>query len=503
MDEIEKTLQDCEKEKQAVLDCCSDIVIFFNKELRVISANSRMNTICSEPVGKHCRDLFCGQIARCHDCAVNNCFTIPGAKEEQRRNIVARKDGDDLYFRMTSTPVKNQKGEVEKIVVIAQDVTEKLRLEKQLKQVSKMEAIGTLAGGIAHDFNNILTPIMGYAEIMRLNFVQGKVERDESISYIDQILQSSNRAKKLVKQILAFSRSSDVQESAQQIHPVIKEGVKLINATLPSTLQIVQEIDEECGLVTVDPVEIHQLLINLCANAVDALAGKNGIIRIVLRQVDDQQYQKKWLELSVSDNGCGIPAELHERIFDPYFTTKEKMHGTGMGLSIVHGIIKRQGGKIRLDSILGKGTTITLSFPVVEENNNVEKVTDFAEYMGDNQHILLVDDEDQVAKAAADMLRRLNYRVTEMTSARESLLALHENLEEYDLVMTDLTMPYMTGIELCEKIKEIAPNLPVILFSGVIEEFSRVKAIRAGVDGFCHKPVSMSEMGKAVYQLSV
>jgi signal transduction histidine kinase/CheY-like chemotaxis protein len=498
MDKFEMTLQECESQKKAILDCSEDIILLLGRDLRVLWANNSARKLCADPVGKRCNELFCSTDAKCLQCRVVAGFHgESGSTDEQTKAVVAA-NGSDLFFQISSTPVKTNSAEIEKIVVVARDITEKLQLKKQLRHASKMEAIGTLAGGIAHDFNNILTPIMGYAEIMKINFLNKQLDREESISYVEQILQAAKRAHKLVEQILIFSRNTEINESLQSIQPIIKEGLKLIHATIPSTIEIRQEIDEGCGMVNVDPIEIHQILINLCKNAADAMAGRRGILKVALKQSENSTTAGTWLELSVSDNGCGIAPEILDKIFNPYFTTKEKVQGTGMGLAMVHGIINRQGGMISVDSVVDKGTTITLHLPVVQEKIDLDKDVGLAAWAGENEHILLVDDEKQVIDANAVLLRKLGYRVTAITSAREALLEFFKNQTIYDLVITDLTMPYMTGIDLCEKIKEMRSDIPVLLFSGFLENFSRARAMAAGIDGFCLKPVALREMARNI-----
>jgi CheY-like chemotaxis protein len=231
------------------------------------------------------------------------------------------------------------------------------------------------------------------------------------------------------------------------------------------------------------------------------MAGKSGVLRVTLKKSESKEDNKKWLELSVSDTGSGIAPELQERIFEPYFTTKEKEQGTGMGLAMVHGIIKRQGGRVAVQSTVGEGTTITLFFPVFEEPTTLDKILNLDELVGGDEHILLIDDEQPVVSATAEMLRSLGYQVTGLTSSREALLRFLEAKDRFDIIVTDLTMPYLTGIELCHKIKEIRPEIPVLLFTGFLEDFSRASAIQSGVDGFCMKPISMKEMARTIRNL--
>jgi two-component system, cell cycle sensor histidine kinase and response regulator CckA len=501
MDDMEGVLRECEAQKQAILDCCDDIIVLFDRQMKVIWANSSVVKLHPNPVGLPCRELFCGEKAVCAGCGVRASLHAPYGSGYSDEVVVVGAGGKGLFFRLRSVPLQDSSGARDKVLVTARDITGKLRMEKQLHHASKMEAIGTLAGGIAHDFNNILTPIMGYSEILRLNIQDDKLDRDTSLAYIDQILVAAKRARKLIEQVLVFSRHTETKESKQAIHPILKEGLKLMQATVPASVELVEEIDVNCGQVSVDPVEIHQILVNLCMNALDAMTGTKGFLKVALKKSDRPEPDGNWLELSVSDNGCGIPPENIDRIFDPYFTTKEKARGTGMGLAMVHGIITRQGGKLDVESEVKKGTTVRLYLPVVEEKVDAENIIDVAIFPGDLEHILLVDDEEQVVAATAEMLKKLNYKVTEMTSARHALLEFLKKPGQFDLVITDLTMPYMSGIDLCEKIKEVRVDIPVLLFSGYLEEFSRSKAVQAGINGFCMKPVALPEISKNIRQV--
>ncbi|MEE4243579.1 MAG: ATP-binding protein [Desulfopila sp.] len=501
MDDIREVLRECEEQKEAILRCCEDIIILFDQEMKVIWASRNVAKIQANPVGMCCHELFCGKEATCAGCRVHMGVQGISGSHFGDEMVVVGAGSKGLFFRLRSTPLRDGRGGKHRVLVVAKDITGKLRLEKQLHHASKMEAIGTLAGGIAHDFNNILTPIMGYSEIMRLNIQDDKLDRDTSLLYLDQILVAAKRARKLIEQVLVFSRHTETKESRQAIHPIIKEGIKLMQATIPPSIELVQDVDTDCGQVSVDPVEVHQILVNLCMNAIDAMAGKNGCLRIALKKSDRPEPGCEWLVLSVSDSGCGIPSQNIDRIFDPYFTTKEKARGTGMGLAMVHGIITRQGGRIEVESNIDKGTTVKLYLPVIQEEVELKNSVESVIFPGADEHILLVDDEEQVLAATAEMLRKLNYRVTEMASARHALLEFIKRPAQFDLVITDLTMPYMSGIDLCEKIKDVRDDIPFLLFSGYLEDFSRSRAVQAGINGFCMKPVALPQLSKNIRQL--
>jgi two-component system cell cycle sensor histidine kinase/response regulator CckA len=496
--DIRTALMESEAQRQAILDGFSDIVVLFDRERKVVWANNSVRKICSSPIGRPCQDLFCRESDGCRNCGLVRTFQSGRSEAWMQRIEASENNINETFYDMISTPVSIKPGKVDSVVVIARDATEKLKLEKQLQYAMKMEAIGTLAGGIAHDFNNILTPIMGYSEIMKLHMTREGGSRKEIVGYIDGILKAARRARRLVEQILTFSRSSEQKESLQYIHPIIKEVMKLICTTLPSTVEIRQEIDEQCGLVVVDPVQIHQILINLCTNASDAMAGSSGLMTVRLAKSDRTKGDREWLELSVSDTGCGIDPAVRDRIFEPYFTTKEKGQGTGMGLAMVHGIISRQGGELEIESVLGKGTVFRIFLPVAKETSSFDQVVSMEDMPGGQERILLVDDEEQVVAVTGELLESLGYSVTGRTSAQESLLQFSKAPADFDVVITDLTMPYLTGLDLCRRMKAVRPDIPVILFTGYLEEFSADAAREAGIDAFFMKPVSFREMAKVV-----
>ncbi len=332
-------------------------------------------------------------------------------------------------------------------------MTEQYRLERQLRHTQKMEAIGTLAGGVAHDFNNVLTPIMGYTEIIRLKLKQDGFIDNAVYDYLEQILKASKRAKSLVEQVLTFSRSIEKKAVLQYMHPIVKEVMKLMRVTLPSTIVINEKINEQCGRVLIDPVQIHQVLINLCTNAAHAMHGRHGVLTVRLDKVSSTGDGRDWLELSVADTGGGIEKEILDRIFEPYFSTKEKTSGTGMGLAMVHGIIIRQGGNIDVESEIGKGSIFRVHLPVAQRETAIEQLVSFGDLQGGSGCILLVDDEEQVVQVTGEILQSLGYEVVGRSSPQDALELFFSSPDQFDLVLTDLTMPGLTGLELSERVK--------------------------------------------------
>jgi len=497
--DIRNALDVSESEKQAILDGFPGIVCLIDSAERIIWANDKVRELHHNPVGRTCHEVFCQKERPCNACAVPKSLATGKVESTIQQFEMFTASGETRVYELTSTPVKTNSGEVRSVVVIGRDVTETTMLEKQLRHTQKMEAIGTLAGGIAHDFNNVLTPIMGYSEILRFKLMQGGEQDTASLEFIEGILRAAKRAKNLVEQILTFSRSSEQKASLQYIHPIVKEVMKLMRVTLPSTITIREDIDEQCGVVSVDPVHIHQILINLCTNSAHAMAGGHGTLTVTLASDGKDTEGREWLRLSIADTGCGIPPEMLDRIFEPYFTTKEKSRGTGMGLAMVHGIISRQGGRIEVKSKVGEGTTFDLFFPVTAAPTRIDQVVSMSDLKRGNGRILLVDDEVQVVQVTGELLTSLGYTVTGKTSPLAALALVAENPGGYDLVLTDLTMPELTGVELSRKVKSIRPDLPIVLFTGYSDQVSKEEAEEAGIRQYCMKPVSLRELSRVIY----
>ena len=379
---------------------------------------------------------------------------------------------------------------------------EKEKVQSQLRQAQKMEALGTLAGGIAHDFNNILGAIMGYTEIAQFDVA----EESELKVTLDEVLKSAKRARDLVKQILAFSRQEDHELKPLQVHLIVKEALKLLRASIPTTIEIRQDIKSRSGMVMGDPTQIHQVLMNLCTNATHAMRGKGGALEVGLEDVDldadaPVQYPDlkpgPYVRLTVSDTGHGIEPEAKDRIFDPYFTTKDKGVGTGLGLAVVHGIVKSHGGAITVYSELGKGTTFHVLFPGIESVDAEE--TEVLEPLpkGD-ERILFVDDEEALVQIGQHMLRRLSYEVVPRTSSVEALEAFRAQPDKFDLVITDQTMPNMTGEMLAKELMSIRPDIPIILCTGYSELISKELAKAMGIREYVMKPLVIRKLATTI-----
>jgi signal transduction histidine kinase/ActR/RegA family two-component response regulator len=427
-------------------------------------------------------------------------------------NIIPDKSHTLLSFILLNTANAVESHEYHKLLRDQNTILEKkvkertqalARSESQLQQVMKLQAIGTLAGGIAHDFNNILFPIVGYTELTMDDIPAGS----QASQNLEEVLKAANRAKELVKQILTFSRQNDQERKPLKVQSLIKEALKLLRATIPSTIEINSFIDDECGLIEGDPTQIHQVIMNLCTNAFHALQDTGGKIEVSLKEANlgyDQSMLRagmdvgRHLELVVKDNGHGMTQQVIERIFEPYFTTKEQGKGTGLGLSVTHGIIKSHGGDITVESQPGKGATFRVLLPVIDSIEVAKEPIETAKIEIGHEHILLVDDEEQIINLERRILENLGYRVTSKTNSEEALEEFSDRPDEFDLVITDMTMPKISGVQLAQKLMAINPLVPVILCTGFNETITEEKALAMGIEKFVMKPIVKDELAHTV-----
>jgi PAS domain S-box-containing protein len=404
----------------------------------------------------------------------------------------------------TKSAVIYKEGKPYAIQGIARDITEKLKMEAQFHQARKIEAIGILAGGIAHDFNNILTVILGNAEMAQYVLP----ENNPAADHVHQIYQAGFRARDLVKQILAFSRQADQDMKIIKIQDVVKEALAFLRASIPTTIDIMQDIHSDCGPILADPTQIHQIIMNLCTNAYHAMRATGGVMRIVLSNSEAVKIRPEtegparpgaFVLLEVSDTGTGIHPESLGKIFDPYYTTKAKGEGTGMGLSVVHGIVKNYGGEIAVESIPGKGTTFRIYFPVAKaETMHRQDDCAICAAPGGNEHILVVDDETVVADINRKTLESLGYLVSTFTSSEKALEAFCIRPELYDLILTDMTMPRLNGLQLAEKISLVRPGMPIIICTGFSDQISEEKIRAIGIRKLIMKPVFRNDLAAAI-----
>jgi PAS domain S-box-containing protein len=417
-----------------------------------------------------------------------------------------RKDGRIYEEEATISPVKNDADEIVNFVAVKRDVTRELRMQEQLRQSQKMESIGTLAGGIAHDFNNMLAAIMGYTELS-LDDVKDRPETHESLK---QVLHACDRAKDLVRQILIFSRTTTINRTPIPTIPIINEVCKFLRSSLPTTIEIKQKINITCGWIMADATQFHQILMNLCTNAGHAMQKTGGELHVIVDEVilnendlmtSPDLKPGSYLQLTVKDTGYGISQENLERIFEPYFTTKEQEGGTGLGLAVVHGIVKDYGGEIKVYSEPGKGTVFNVLFPLIEQVAETDHVEKLESLPTGTESILFVDDEEPLVNVGKAILERLGYTVKGLTQADEALEVFLNAKDTFDLVITDKTMPKLTGFDLAVEIKKVRPDIPILLCTGFQDKNIDAKIQEAGIAGYIMKPINMRKMAENVREV--
>ncbi len=429
--------------------------------------------------------------------------TLTSGKAWQGHLINKKKDGTLFEEEASITPVLNEAGEIINQVAVKRDVTEQMQLEEQLRQTQKMEAIGTLAGGIAHDFNNILAPILGYSEMAMAKLSPG----DPLTTDLQQIITAAGRAKDLVQQILAFSRQAPQERKPLQPHLVVKEALKLLRASLPSTIEIREEISPECGAILADPTQLHQVIMNLCTNAYHAMRESGGVLGVRLAKItidDDNRVPGteltpgNYVLLEISDTGYGMEPKTLVHIFDPYFTTKKKGEGTGLGLSVVHGIVKSYQGHITVESEPSKGTRFHVYLPRIAENPSFIKAGGSDPIPTGTERLLVVDDEAVITTMLEAILTSLGYQVTIINDSEEAMARIALAPSAFDLLITDMTMPHLTGLELTTKALAIRPDLPIILCTGFSELINKEQALALGIRAYLMKPISIHQLALAV-----
>ncbi len=420
-----------------------------------------------------------------------------------------RKDGTTFPGHHDVTTVRDENGRILYRIVSLSDISErrraeaeKAKLEEELRQAHKMEAVGTLAGGIAHDFNNILSAILGFADL-----AADDIPRDSPAGEsIREVMTAGNRARELVKHILAFGRKSRHARKPTKIHLVVKEALELLRATIPSFIEIRQHIDPVGGTVLADGVQLHQVMINLCTNAAQSMEEKGGAIFVGLQRFDNtggttaappDLKPGMYMRLSVKDSGGGIDREIIDRIFDPYFTTKEVGKGSGMGLAVVHGIVSTHDGLIDVKNVPGEGTTFHVYFPLIDDVLSEEVPANVALPAG-KEHILVVDDEEAVAELTRKRLERLGYTVTTELDPVRALELFRKKSSKFDLVITDQTMPRLTGTKLSEGMLAVRRDIPIILCSGYGSRGNAHDLGDTGISAFAVKPVDMRELAELV-----
>ena len=470
-------------------------IIFMNKNM--------IETFGKDFTGEKCWKVFRGESKPCHDCTNEKLIDENGkpvgvyAWQGQNRKT-------DKWYTNFDRAIKWTDGRLVRLE-IATDITDSKKMEQELQQSRKMESIGTLAGGIAHDFNNILFPILGHTEMLLTDIPKDSPYQDNMKAIHTSVL----RAKNLVKQILTFSRQDVNELQLMKIQPIVEESLKLTRSTIPTTIEIKQDINADCGLIKADPTQIHQIVMNLTTNAYHAMEETGGQLKVSLKQIKleplDLMYPKMapgvYACLIVADTGAGMDKNVTDKIFDPFFTTKAIGKGTGMGLSMVHGIVTKMGGAVQVYSELGKGTVFHVYFPIEKDSYKELATHSKAQIQGGTEQVLIVDDEEAILTMEKQMLERLGYQVTSRVSSLEALEAFRANPGRFDIVITDMAMPNMSGDKLSAELTEIRSDIPVLLCTGFSETMSEEKATSLGIKGFLLKPVVINDLAQKIREV--
>ncbi|MFZ5798414.1 MAG: ATP-binding protein [Thermodesulfobacteriota bacterium] len=503
------------EEWQSTFDAITDPVTILDKNLEVVIANKAAQALLSqgeqEIVGRTCHELYAGSRERCPDCPAGTVFTqgITKVYEVEHQYL-----GKSL---LVSCSAINDGQDVLGFVHTAKDITEEKGLKKQLAQAQKMEAIATLAGGIAHDFNNILGAILGNADLLLFRLTpkaadseakRPELTREDIESHIQAIKKAGNRAKDLVGQILAFSRQGKTQRQNAVITPAIKEAVKLLRSSLPANIDIRADLAQDLCPVYCDLTQIHQVFMNLCTNAAQAMAEKGGILAVTLKNFeagveDRQRYPHlkagRYVLMAVEDTGHGMSPEVMDRIFDPFFTTRDVGVGTGMGLAVIHGIISAHDGILDVKSEVDKGSVFSVFFPCVPVSGEASQDIILGMPRG-NEKILFVDDEEDIVRMSSRMLEYLGYTVYPATSGEQALALLGRENFSIDLLITDYSMPKMSGVQLAREVLRLRPALPIMLCSGFSESVIE-EDVKKLISRFMSKPLDMKKLAVAIREI--
>lgn len=508
----ELALVEAKEEWQKSFDAILDLVTIRDKNMRIVRANKAaeqfFNVQPGELQGRYCHEVFSCTDQFCPGCPLLD--TMHDCKAGENKTYYERQG--KIFFRSCAS-IDDEAGQPKYFIVIATDITAQKRLEEELFQAQKMEAIGTLAGGIAHDFNNLLAAILGYAELIRQGLQAGTATVDD----IQQIIAAGRRAGALVQQILDFSYKTVRQLQPVQPALIVREVLQLLRAGLPAGIEIQENIDPDCGMILADPTKFYQVVMNLCTNAFQAMKEENGILRVTLERRErsgaetrkDSVAAVPCIVLSISDTGCGMSPETMAHIFDPFFSTKEKGKGTGLGLSVVHGIVRGYQGSIDVQSSPGKGSIFRVQIPVLEEPVmpvEILKVKEAQEpeepinFFG-TERILVIDDELLLVKVSQRMLEDFGYKVTGIMDSKQALAMVQADPQQFDLILTDQTMPGMTGSELARAVLALVPTMPIILCTGHSAVTSEEEALAMGIRRYLNKPLQVDELVRTLREV--
>lgn len=505
--DLTRTVQQGETYLRSLLDAIREDILVIDRDYRITDVNDHFLAATgyrqAEVMGRHCYEVCHGEGQPCHEldhsCKLFEVFRTGEVRKYQ--HLHRRADGSEIWVDICLSPLKDAGGNVTHVIHAARDVTDVIRAEKQLRQAQKLEALGILAGGIAHDFNNILAAIIGYTELTLMKAGDPEAVRKN----LGEVRKAGHRAKDLVGHILAFSRRSEGERKPILIGPIVKEALKLLKASLPATIEIQHNIERDSGTVLADPIQIYQVLMNLCTNAADAMEEKGGTLSVSLSRLDTGENDNlpgelppgPYLRLTVQDKGEGMTPEVMEHLFRTSFTTKEDPGGTGLGLPVVRQIVESHGGRVTAESRAGEGSSFHVYLPLIPKAAE-GKSRDVENLPKGREHILFVDDEPDLLELGQQLLGSLGYTVTLADSGANALSLFRESPHAFDLVITDMTMPGLTGEKLAEEIISLRPDLPVVLCTGFSDRITKTDAERLGIREFLMKPLKIKDLAQVV-----
>lgn len=497
--QAEAALQASEEKYRSMMEAMKDAVYICTLEFQVEYMNPRMiRLVGRDATGETCYSALYGGKEQCPWCVLDR---IQSGEHVEYELAPPR---NNLYYSITNSPIYHVDGSISKLSIL-RDITEHKAIESQLRQARKMESIGTLAGGIAHDFNNILFMITGNAELALMDIPEWNPVQ----ANLKEIKSASLRAAGIVKQLLNFSRKTEQELKPVGAVTVIKDALYFLRSTLPSTIELQKHLPDREITISADPIQINQILMNICTNAAQAMGESGGVLDIMVESESLTEHDAgshadlipgNYLKITVRDTGPGIDPEILDRIFDPYFTTKEVGKGSGMGLATVLGIVKNHNGVITADSAPGKGTTFTMRFPAVDENP-LKETTTWDDIPAGSETILFVDDEKTIVQMIVQVLKRLGYQVETRTKAADAFALFQSRPNDFDLMITDMTMPQLTGVKLSEKLKQVRPDIPIIICTGHSELIDEEKSKALGIDAYIMKPILTDDIAKTIRQV--
>ena len=499
----ESALAESEAHLRALVENVEDIITELDETGRIVYHSPSIRRILGyepeERVGADSMELIHPDDREKVSDGLGNLFH--GGESPSLVYRLRHKDGSWRTIEGVGT-IRKAGGGRQYIVINQRDITEREEAERKLRQSQKLETIGTLAGGIAHDLNNILTPVLGYAEML-----EDKLQREQDREYAHEIISASQRAKELIHQILTFTRRSATDFKVVSMHDVVGEAVRLVRASMPATVSLQTNIDEDAGCVRGDATQIHQVILNLCTNAYQAMQPDGGDLDVVVKQTKIEHADGSapntpqagsYVQVTISDSGPGMDGQTIERIFEPFFSTKPMSEGTGLGLSVALGVMAGHDGYLTVDSAPGEGSSFHAWFPRVEQAEAQGDAEAPARPRGGTERVLLVDDEPAVLRFVTEILESLGYQVTSVASPAEVVTLVSNDPGRFDVLITDQTMPEMTGLQLAETVRELGAQMPIILMSGFSEELISNGAGQRGVDAIISKPFQGTDLDAAI-----